>query len=51
MFKWWPWVDLDIFYDKVKFGPYMLLYGEKAKTMDISETVEVYDVRVVDAVN
>ena len=20
LFKWWPWVDLDLFYDKVKFG-------------------------------
>ena len=21
LFKWWPWVDLDLFYGKVKFGP------------------------------
>ena len=20
LFKWWPWVDLDLFYGKVKFG-------------------------------
>ena len=20
-FKWWPWVDIDLFYGKVKFGP------------------------------
>ena len=30
LFKWWPWVDLDLFYGKVKFGP-MLLYGKKVK--------------------
>ena len=21
LFKWWPWVDLDLFYGKIKFGP------------------------------
>ena len=21
LFKWWPWVDIDLFYSKVKFGP------------------------------
>ena len=21
LFKWWPWVDLDLFYGKVKFDP------------------------------
>ena len=21
LYKWWPWVDLDLFYGKVKFGP------------------------------
>ena len=31
LFKWWPWVDLDLFYGKVKFGPLMLLYGKKVK--------------------
>ena len=20
LFKWWPWVDLDLFYSKVKYG-------------------------------
>ena len=20
LYKWWPWVDLDLFYGKVKFG-------------------------------
>ena len=20
LFKWWPWIDLDLFYGKVKFG-------------------------------
>ena len=31
LFKWFPWVDLDLFYGKVKFGPFMLLYGKKVK--------------------
>ena len=28
LFKWWPWVDLDLFYGKVEFDP---LYGKKVK--------------------
>ena len=28
---WWPWVDLDLFSGKVKFGPFMLLNGKKVK--------------------
>ena len=30
LFKWWPWVDLDLFYGKVKFGP-LCFYMEKKK--------------------
>ena len=22
LFTWWPWVDLDLFYGKIKFGPF-----------------------------
>ena len=43
--KWWRWVDLDLFYGKVKFVPYAFVW-EKGKTMDISETIVVYDVNV-----
>ena len=42
LFKWWPWVDLDLFYGKVKFA----FVWEKGKTMDFSETIVVYDVKV-----
>ena len=28
VFKQWPWVDLDLFYDNVKFGP-LCFYMEK----------------------
>ena len=28
LFKWWPWVDLDLFYGKVKFGPLCLCMGK-----------------------
>ena len=38
LFIWWPWVDLDLFYGKVKFGPYAFVW-ENGKTMDFSETI------------
>ena len=28
LFKWWPWVDRDLFYDRVKFGPLCLYMGK-----------------------
>ena len=30
-FKWWSWVDLDLFYGKVKFGPICFCMGKKVK--------------------
>ena len=45
LFKWWPWVNIDLFNGKVKFGPLSFSW-EKGKTMDFSETVVVYDVKV-----
>ena len=30
LFKWWPWVDHDLFYGKVKFGP-LCFYGKMLK--------------------
>ena len=36
LFKWWPWVDLDLFYSKVKFGPLCFCMG-KSKTMDFQK--------------
>ena len=27
--KWWPWVDLDLFYSKVKFGPLCFIWEKK----------------------
>ena len=46
LLKWWPWVDPDLFYGKVKFGPLCFCVGEKGKTVDISDTIVVYDVKV-----
>ena len=41
LFKWWPWVDLDLFYSKVAF------IWEKGNIMDFfSETIVVYDIKV-----
>ena len=45
MFKWCPWIDLNLFYGKVKFGPFAFVW-EKVKTMDFSETIVVYDIKV-----
>ena len=44
-FKWRPWFDLDLFYEKVKFGPLCFCMG-KGKTMNFSETIVVYDLRL-----
>ena len=38
-------VDLDLFYGKVILVPYAFVW-EKGKTMDFSETIVVYDVKV-----
>ena len=29
LFKWWPWVDLGLFYGKLKFGPLRFCMGKK----------------------
>ena len=29
LFKWWPWVDLDLFYSKAKFGPLCFCIGKR----------------------
>ena len=44
------WVDLDLFYGKVKFGP-LCFEWEKVKTMDFSETIGVSDIKLVDSVS
>ena len=31
LFKWWPWVDLDLFYGKVKFVPFCLYMGKSVR--------------------
>ena len=31
IFKWSPWVDLDLFYGKVKFGPLCFCMGKRSK--------------------
>ena len=31
LLKWWHWVDLDLFYLKVKFGPLCFCMGKKVK--------------------
>ena len=36
LFKWCPWIDRDLFYGKVKFGP-LCFCMEKVKTMDFQK--------------
>ena len=46
LFKRWLWVDLDLFYGKVKFGPLRFCMRKKGKIMDLSETIVVYDLKL-----
>ena len=50
LFKWWPRVDLDLFYSKVKFTPLCFLL-ENSKTMDFLETIVVYDIKLNEYMN
>ena len=47
LFEQWPWVDLDLLNGNVNFNslPNAFVW-EKGKTMDFSETVVVYDIKV-----
>ena len=45
LFKWWPWVDFDLFYDKVQFSC-LCFCMRKVKAMEFSETIVVYDIKV-----
>ena len=45
LFKWWSWSDVDLFYNKVKFGN-MGFSIEKVKTVDYSETIAASDLKV-----
>ena len=45
LFKWWPLVDLNLFYGMVKFSPLCFYKGE-GKTMDFSETIVVDDLKL-----
>ena len=40
-----PWVECDLFYSKVKLVPYAFVW-EKVETMDFSETIVVYDIKI-----
>ena len=44
-FKWWPWVDLEIFYGKVKFGNLGFFIG-KNENIEFSETIATCDLKV-----
>ena len=40
LLKWWPWVDLDLFYGKVKFGPLCFIWGERGGSVVECRTPE-----------
>ena len=46
LFKWWPCVDLDLCYGEVKFDPLCFCMEKKGKTVDFSETIVVYDLKL-----
>ena len=51
LFKWWPWVDLDLFYGKVKFVPLGFLYGKKVKQWIFQKLFKSFILKLVDAVD
>ena len=44
--KWWPWVELDLFYGKVKFAPLCFRMGKKIKQWIFLETIVDYDLKL-----
>ena len=47
LYKWLPWVDLDLFNGKVKFGNFPMGFSTgKSETMDFSETIAASDLTV-----
>ena len=51
LFKQWPWVDLDVFYGKVKFGPLCFCMGKKVKQWIFQKLFKSMISKLVDAVN
>ena len=45
LLKWWPWFDLTYFTARSNLVPYAFVW-EKGKTMDFSETIVVYDLKL-----
>ena len=45
LYKWWPWVTLTYFTARSNLVPYAFVW-EKGKTMDFSETIFVYDLKL-----
>ena len=45
LLKWWPLVDLDLFYSKVKFGHLGFVWENNNKTVDLYEAIITYDIQ------
>ena len=45
LFKWWPWLTMTNFTARSNLVPYAFIW-EKGKTMEFSETVVVYDLKL-----
>ena len=45
LYEWWPWVDLDLFFRKVKFGNIGFSMG-KSKSSGFSETIAACDLNI-----
>ena len=50
LFKWWPCVDPDLFYDQVKFGPWFM-YGKTVKQLIFQKLLQSMISKLVDTVN
>ena len=46
LFKWWSWVEFDLFLRRGQIWSLILFYGEKGKTMGFSETIVVYNLKL-----
>ena len=50
LFKWWPWVDLDLFYGKVKFGNLGFSIG-KSENCWFFRTFAAFDLKPTEKMN
>ena len=50
LFKWWPWIDLDLFYSMVKLGPLSFCMEKSVKQWIFQKLLQSVISKLVDAV-